>query len=55
VPDTDYTIEYAEDSAAPPWTKLRNVTAGSNGLFVVEDEQASSTPSRYYRTVWPSY
>lgn len=54
IPNAQYTVEYAEGSPAPPWTKLKNVTAGANGLFVVEDT-ASESPSRYYRTVYPSY
>ena len=54
IPNFTYTVEYAEGSAAPPWHWLKNVTAGSNGLFVVEDE-VSQSPSRYYRTVYPSY
>jgi hypothetical protein len=54
IPNFEYTVEYAEGSAAPPWLKLKNVTAGTNGLFVVEDT-ASQSPSRYYRTVYPSY
>jgi len=54
IPDYTYTVEYAEGSAAPPWTKLKNVIAGTNGLFVVEDA-VSQSPSRYYRTVSPSY
>jgi hypothetical protein len=55
IPDFTYTVEYT--TASPPtsgWGKLKNVTAGSTGLFVVEDE-VSQSPSRYYRTVAPSY
>ena len=54
IPGVEYTVEYAEGSAAPPWNKLMNITAGSDGLFVVEDTAAQS-PGRYYRTVYPSY
>ena len=54
VPGVEYTVEYAVDSAAPPWTKLENITAGSNGLFTVTDGPGLSG-SRYYRTVYPSY
>jgi hypothetical protein len=54
IPGVEYTVEYAEGSAAPPWTKLENVTAGDKGLFVVEDT-APQSPGRYYRTVYPSY
>ena len=54
VPGDEYTVEYAVGSAAPPWTKLENVTAGSNGLFTVTDGPGLSG-SRYYRTVYPSY
>jgi hypothetical protein len=54
IPGVEYTVEYAEGSAAPPWTKLSNVTAGSDGLFTVTDGPGLSD-SRYYRTVYPSY
>jgi len=54
IPGIEYTVEYAVDSAAPPWTKLENVTAGSNGLFTVTDGPGLSG-SRFYRTVYPSY
>ena len=54
IPGYEYTVEYAVGSAAPPWTKLENVTAGDKGLFVVEDT-APQSPGRYYRTVYPSY
>ena len=54
IPGVEYTVEYAEGSAAPPWTKLMNKTAGSNGLFEVTDGPNLSG-SRYYRTVYPSY
>ena len=54
IPDYEYTVEYAEGSATPPWTKLANVTAGSDGLFTVTDGPGQFG-SRYYRTVYPSY
>jgi len=54
IPNLEYTVEYAEGAPAPPWLKLKNITAGTNGLFLVEDT-ASQSPSRYYRTVYPSY
>jgi hypothetical protein len=54
IPGIEYTVEYAEGSPMPPWTKLTNLTAGANGLFVVEDT-ASASPSRYYRIMYPSY
>lgn len=55
IPGVTYTVEYA--TTLPPtsdWNKLKNVTAGDDGLFVVEDA-ANESPSRYYRTVWPAY
>jgi autotransporter-associated beta strand protein len=54
IPGYEYTVEYAVGSAAPPWTKLENVIAGSDGLFTVTDGPGLSG-SRYYRTVYPSY
>ena len=54
IPTITYTVEYAVGSAAPPWTKLRNITAGPLGLFTATDGPGLSG-SRYYRTVWPSY
>jgi hypothetical protein len=54
VPGIVYTVEYALGSAAPPWTKLKNATAGPLGLFTVTDGPGLSG-SRYYRTVYPSY
>ena len=54
IPGVEYTVEYAVGSAAPPWTRLENVTAGSKGLFTVTDGPGLSG-SRYYRTVYPSY
>ena len=54
IPGVVYTVEYAVGSAAPPWTKLDNYTAGPLGLFTVTDGPSLSG-SRYYRTVYPSY
>jgi len=39
-----YTVQYAEGSAAPPWNKLANYTAGTNGLFTVEDTATEYPP-----------
>ena len=52
IPGFEYTIEAAE-SPTGPWTYLKKVTAGTNGLFLVIDTPAPSVGSRYYRSAYP--
>jgi hypothetical protein len=52
IPDVTYTIQYASDPSGP-WSYLKTVTAGTNGLFEVNDTPEPPVPARYYQTVFP--
>ena len=52
IPGYTYTIQSAE-SPTGPWSFLKTVTAGNDGLIVVTDTELPPPPSRYYRTVYP--
>jgi hypothetical protein len=52
IPGYTYTIQSAE-SPTGPWSFLKTVTAGIDGLIEVTDTEVPPPPSRYYRTVYP--
>jgi hypothetical protein len=58
IPGLTYTLEWAE-AVNGSWTKLGNYTASTTapgiGLFNLTDPIQPGHPSRFYRTVYPSY
>ena len=60
IPGLTYTIESTDTLSPPNWQKTANATApttpGSFGVGVFQfTESAGSSPSRFYRTVYPAY
>ncbi len=53
IPNQAYVVEAATDLLAPVWVPIGTGTAGPNGLFQFTDPEASSYPSRFYRTALP--
>ncbi len=53
IPGQSYVIEAATSLVAPVWVPLATNVAGPKGLFQFTDPEASSYPSRYYRTALP--
>jgi hypothetical protein len=52
LPNHTYTIQTAP-SPTGPWSFLKTVTTGSDGLIVVTDSDLPPPPARYYRVVYP--
>ena len=52
IPSYSYTVQYSPN-ADGPWTFLTNLTAGTNGLFDLEDPTEPAPPTRFYRTTYP--
>ena len=56
IPGVEYTVETSPlPSPSYSWSKFENVTAGSDGLFVVTDGPGAPDDGRVYRTVYPAY
>jgi hypothetical protein len=52
LPNHTYTIQTAP-SPTGPWSFLKTVTTGSDGLIVVTDSDLPPPPARYHRVVYP--
>jgi autotransporter-associated beta strand protein len=56
IPGVEYTIESSPlPSPSYSWSRLKNVTAGTNGMIVVTDGPDLPGDGRIYRTVYPPH